>query len=84
MVDEPAVQRVLIDAVMDTRVIKHDHGRSAIALSDKPVEKRDNVGTFDGPGARGIDKAVFGEIQCTKDVAPAMMVGLNGVGQSPW
>ena len=84
MLHKPTVQRGLIDAVMDTRIVEDDHGRSAIALTNEPIGKADDVGTFDRACARGIDEAVFNEVQRGNDVASAMMVGLDGMGQTPW
>lgn len=56
MVDEPAVQRVVVNAVMDGHVVEHDCGGAAITLPDQRVEKLDNVGTVYRRGARGVDK----------------------------
>jgi hypothetical protein len=41
--EQPAVQCVLINAVMDARVVEHDHSRTAIALADQRVEKFDDI-----------------------------------------
>src|ERR1700722_11889730 len=81
---EPAVQRGLIDAVMDARVVEHDPGGAAFSLPDQRVEKADNVGTLDRAGARGIDEAVVGEVQRGTHVAPAMMVWLVGSEKATW
>lgn len=51
VVHEPAVQCVLIDAVMDARIVGHDHGRPGIALPDQRVEKANDVWAFDRAGA---------------------------------
>jgi len=84
VVDEPAVQRVVVDAVMDARVVEHDYGGSAIALPDQRVEKLDHVGTFYRRGARGVDKTVLAKVKCANNAAFAMAVGLDTVGQATW
>ena len=84
MINEPAVQRVLIGAVVHARIVEHDHGGSAIALPDQGVEKLNDVGAFDGASARGVDKAVLTKVQCSDHVAPAMAVGLNTMRQATW
>jgi len=81
---EPAVQRILIDAVMDARVVEHDHGGATITLADQRIEKFDNIGAFHGLGACRMDEAVLAEVQRPYDVAAAMMVGLDGMGQATW
>jgi hypothetical protein len=81
--EKPAVQCVLINAVMDARVVEHDHSRTAIALADQRVEKFDDIRAFHRFGARGADEAVLTEVKRAHDAAFAMAVGLDTVGQSP-
>ena len=84
VVDEPAVQRVLVDAVVHALIVEHDHGGSAIVVPDQGIEKLNDVGAFDGASAGGVDKAVLTEVQCSNHVAPAMAVGLNAMRQATW
>jgi len=82
--EKPAVQCVLINAVMDARVVEHDHGRTAITVADQRVEKFDDIRAFYCSGARGVDEAVMTEVKRAHDAAFAMAVGLVTVGQAPW
>lgn len=82
--EKPAVQCVLINAVMDARVVEHEHGRAAITVADQGVEKFNDIRAFHRFGARGVDEAVVTEVKRAYDAAFAMAVGLDAVGQSPW
>nr|WP_042292884.1 hypothetical protein [Paraburkholderia mimosarum] len=82
--DEPALACGRIDAVMDARIVEHDHGRPSIALTNQFVEKALNVRPFDCTGACCVNETVLTKIQRAHHIASAMMIGLNGMGQSSW
>jgi hypothetical protein len=83
VVEKPSLQCVLINAVMDARVVEHDHSRTAIALADQRVEKFDDIRSFHRSGACGVDEAVLTEVKRAHDAAFAAAVGLDTVGATP-
>ncbi|KVN28376.1 hypothetical protein WJ64_16620 [Burkholderia ubonensis] len=75
MIDQPPIPCRFVDAVMDTRVVKHDYGRTAIVHCEQIVDKADNVWAFDAAGMGGVDQRVRAVVQGAKSTAPAVRVG---------
>ena len=84
MFNEPAIQRSLVDAVMDARVIEHDHGGFAVALLDQRVDELDDMESLDSARVRGMDQRILAEVERADDRAPAVAVRFNGMGQAAW
>lgn len=39
VIDQPALSRCLIDAVMDSGIVQHDHGSPAVADSEQVIDE---------------------------------------------
>ncbi|KWH26488.1 hypothetical protein WL99_22210 [Burkholderia cepacia] len=81
VINQPAVPRCLVDAVMDARVIEHDHGRTAIGRRAQIVNETHDVGAFD---SAGMDQRVRAVVQGTKNTASAVRIRFDLVRQTPW
>ena len=81
---EPCGPLGLIDAVMDARIVEHDHGGAFISLANQGIEKTRDIGTFDHSGARRIDEPIVVQVQCVNNVAPTTIIELHGMGQRAW
>lgn len=84
MCNKPATQRSLLDAVMDVRVIEHDHGRFAVALQEQRFDEPDDMECLDSAHVRGMDQRILVEVERADNRAPAVAVGFNDVGQATW
>ena len=82
--NEPAIQRSLVDAVMDARVIEHDHGGLAVALLEQRFDELNDMECLDSACVRGMDQRISAEVERADDRTPAVAAGFNGMGQAAW
>ena len=84
VIDQPALSRCFIEAVMDAGIVQHDHGWPAVAGSEQVIDEALDMRTFDRARMGGMNQRIGAEIQRADHAAPAVMVGLDLVRQTPW
>lgn len=74
MIEQPALPRSFVDAMMDAGVIQHDHGWAVLVCREQAINK---VGASAPLTMHGVEHRVPAEIQCTNCAAAAVMVFLD-------
>ena len=80
--NEPAIQRSLVDAVTDARVIEHDHGGFAVPMLEQGFDEFEDMECLDSARLRRMDQRIVAEVERADDRAPA--VTINCMGQAAW
>jgi len=80
MVNEPTIEDVLRNVVVDAGVIQNDQRRSVVALADDAVEKVDHAFAIDRAGMDLRVQLLRPEIQCSEHGACAVLRRFGGMG----
>ncbi len=79
VINEPAVENVLGNIVMNARIIQNDQRRSIITLGDDTVEKVNHAFAIDSAGMDFRVQLLGAEIQCSQYRARAVLGRFRGV-----
>lgn len=84
MIDQLSNLRRFVDAVMDARVIEHEHGGTVIARREQIVDEAHDVHAFDAAGMGGVDQRIRAVVQGAKNATSAVCVRFDLVRQASW